>query len=68
LEIDILAETLAGYSASDLQFLVNEAARKALKERESISMESFVSAMERIQASVTSDVEVQYQNIEQRGF
>jgi hypothetical protein len=33
-----------------------------------ISMKSFVSAMERILASVPPDVERQYENIEQRGF
>jgi SpoVK/Ycf46/Vps4 family AAA+-type ATPase len=68
LPVDLLAETLGGYSASDLQFLVNEAARSALKKRVPISMESFVSAMERIQASVTPEIEAQYQNVEQRGF
>jgi ATP-dependent 26S proteasome regulatory subunit len=68
LSIKNLAETLGGYSASDLEVLVNEAARIALKEREPISMKSFVIAMERIPASVTADVEEQYQDIEQRGL
>jgi ATP-dependent 26S proteasome regulatory subunit len=68
LAVNLLADTLGGYSASDLQFLVDEAARDALKKHLPISMESFVSAMEKIQASVTSEVEAQYQSIEQRGF
>jgi len=68
LSIDLLADTLAGYSASDLQFLVDEAARGALKKRAPISMESFVGAMERIQASVPAEIEAQYQSIEQRGL
>jgi AAA+ superfamily predicted ATPase len=66
--LDLLSETLGGYSASDLQFLVDEAARSALKKGAPISMESFVSAMERIQPSVTLEIEAQYQTMEQRGF
>jgi len=67
-DIEILAETLNGYSASDLRFLVDEAARDALRIRRPISGESFQSAMARIQPSVTSEIEAQYQSIEQRGF
>jgi len=67
-DIEALAETLSGYSASDLRFLVDEAARDALRVRQPISIESFQSAMARIQPSVTSEIEVQYQSIEQRGF
>ncbi len=67
LAVDLLAETLIGYSASDLQFLVDEAARSALKERVPISTESFVSSMERIQPSVPPEVEAQYEDMEQRG-
>jgi ATP-dependent 26S proteasome regulatory subunit len=68
LAVGLLAETLGGYSASDLQFLVDEAARNAMKKHLPISMESFVNAMERIQPSVTPDIEAQYQTMEQRGF
>ena len=67
LSVEMLADSLGGYSASDLQFLVDEAARSALKERSPISMKSFVVAMEKIQASVPPEVETQYQSIEQRG-
>jgi DNA-binding GntR family transcriptional regulator len=47
---------------------VDEAARDALRIRRPISGESFQSAMARIQPSVTSEIEAQYQSIEQRGF
>jgi AAA+ superfamily predicted ATPase len=67
LPMDDLAEALHGYSASDLQFLVDEAARSALKEQKPISMGSFVSAMERIHASVPPDIEAQFEDMEQRG-
>jgi ATP-dependent 26S proteasome regulatory subunit len=68
LSIEVLAESLGGYSASDMEFLVNEAARGALRVRIPISLSSFVEAMERIPPSVPPDVEEQYQNIEQRGL
>jgi transitional endoplasmic reticulum ATPase len=67
-DIEALAETVNGYSASDLRFLVDEAARDALRIRQPISSQSFKSAMARIQPSVTSEIEAQYQSIEQRGF
>jgi AAA+ superfamily predicted ATPase len=63
-----LAEALTGYSASDIRFLVDEAARDALKRLQDITNESFRSAMIRIQPSVTPEVEAQYHSIEQRGF
>jgi transitional endoplasmic reticulum ATPase len=67
-EVEVLAEALKGYSASDIRFLVDEAARDALKTRQDITNESFRTAMDRIQPSVTSDIETQYQSIEQRGL
>ena len=51
----------------DMQFLVDKAARSALKERIPIFIKSFVMAMKKIQASVPPDTEAQYQRIEQRG-
>jgi transitional endoplasmic reticulum ATPase len=66
--VGALAEALKGYSASDIRFLVDEAARDALKKRQDITSESFRSAMARIQPSVTSELEAQYRSIEQRGF
>jgi AAA+ superfamily predicted ATPase len=67
-DVRALAEALEGYSASDIRFLVDEAARDALKRREDIASESFRSAMARVQPSVTSEIEAQYRSIEQRGF
>lgn len=55
-------------SASDLRFLVDEAARDALRIRRPISGQSFQSAIARIQPSVTSAIEAQCQAIEQGGF
>jgi transitional endoplasmic reticulum ATPase len=63
-----LADALGCYSASDIRFLVDEAARDALKKSERITNESFRFAMTRVQPSVTPEIEAQYQSIEQRGF
>ena len=63
-----LADALGCYSASDIRFLVDEAARDALKKAQPITNESFRFAMARVHPSVTSEIEAQYQSIEQRGF
>ncbi len=65
--LDDLASTLSGYSASDIRFLVDEAARKALKEGTDITLESFFFAASRIPPSVTAETEAKHQSIEQRG-
>lgn len=62
-----LAGLLQGYSASDIHFLVDEASRDALKKGSEITQESFRVAMGRVPPSVTSEIEVQYKSIEQRG-
>jgi hypothetical protein len=67
LDLAALAAMLDGYSASDLRFLVDEAARDALRARTDIGRGCFVSAMGRIRASVTPQVAAQYQSIEERG-
>jgi AAA+ superfamily predicted ATPase len=67
LEIGSLAAELQGYSASDIRFLVDEAARAALKNRQDITQESFQMAMRGIQPSVTTEVETQYRSVEERG-
>jgi len=64
----MLAEMLGYYSASDIRFLVDEAARDALKKSQNITHESFRVAMARVQPSVTSEIEAQYQSMEQRGL
>ena len=67
-DVGALAESLEGYSASDIRFLVDEAARDALRRGQDINSESFRSAMARVQPSVTPEIEARYQSIEQRGF
>lgn len=66
-EVGLLAAELHGYSASDIRFLVDEAARAALKNRQDITRESFQMAMRGIQPSVTAEIEAQYRSVEQRG-
>jgi transitional endoplasmic reticulum ATPase len=68
LDLGTLAEALEGYSASDIRFLVDEAARDALRRTQDITHESFRSAMTRVQPSVTPEIEDQYRSIEQRGL
>jgi hypothetical protein len=67
LELDPLAQLLDGYSASDLRFLVDEAAREAFRNREEIGLVAFRLAMARVPPSVTAQVAAQYQSIDQRG-
>lgn len=66
-DLAALAGTLQGYSASDIQFLVNEAAREAFLHKEPINQRSFKFARTRIQPSVTKAIEDQYTAFEQRG-
>jgi AAA+ superfamily predicted ATPase len=66
--LETLAKALACYSASDLRFLVDEAARYALMKNEDITQESFRAAMAKIQPSITPQIEAQYQSIQQRGL
>ena len=65
--VEELAELLEGYSASDIRFLVDEAARDALMKSQAISRESFRSAMAKVQPSVPAAIEAEYQSIQQRG-
>ncbi len=67
LDLGALAAMLDGYSSSDLRFLVDEAARDALRSRADIGRACFVSAMGRVRASVTPQIAAQYQSIEERG-
>jgi AAA+ superfamily predicted ATPase len=66
-DLGVLAAALECYSASDIKFLVDEAAREALKGLQEISNESFRLAMSRVQPSVTPEIEAKYRSIEQRG-
>jgi AAA+ superfamily predicted ATPase len=67
-DVRALADTLDGYSASDIRFLVDEAARDALKTRQEVNGISFRSAITRVQPSVTPEIEAQHRSIEQRGL
>jgi AAA+ superfamily predicted ATPase len=66
--LDRLAQALEGYSASDLRFLVDEAAREALKSSAPISHTFFETAMRRVPPSISPDIEARYQSIQQRGL
>jgi transitional endoplasmic reticulum ATPase len=68
LDYGALARATEFYSASDLRFLVDEAARNALSKNQSIDIGSFLSAMTKIHPSVTPEVESRYQTIQQRGI
>lgn len=67
-DLTLLALVLQGYSASDLRFLVDEAAREALRLAQEITNASFATALTRVRPSITPQVEAQSRSIEQRGF
>lgn len=68
LSLESLAEVLQGYSASDIRFVVDEAAREALRNAQDIAAESFRRAMRRVPPSVPPGIEAQYRAFEQRGL
>jgi transitional endoplasmic reticulum ATPase len=68
LGLGALAKATEFYSASDLRFLVDEAARYALTRNEDIIQESFRAAMLKVQPSIRPESEARYQSIEQRGL
>jgi AAA+ superfamily predicted ATPase len=63
-----LAKATEFYSASDLRYLVDEAARNALTRNEDITYESFRAAMAKNPPSITPKTEERYQSIQQRGL
>jgi hypothetical protein len=67
LELRPLARALAGYSASDLKFLVDEAARNAFANKTEIGEDDFSVAMAKIRPSVPVELEEEYRSIEERG-
>src|SRR6202158_4041836 len=67
LDINALAQTLEGYSASDIKFLVDEAARSALEKETAISTEILVEALRRVPPSVTRKDEERYKTFTSRG-
>jgi SpoVK/Ycf46/Vps4 family AAA+-type ATPase len=58
---------LDGYSASDIKFLVDEAARLALGKGVSISSEVLMEVSRHIPPSVTKKDEQRYRSFEERG-
>lgn len=67
LELAPLARALVGYSASDLKFLVDEAARSAFANKTEIGEDDFMTAMSKIRPSVPLEFEEQYRSIDERG-
>jgi hypothetical protein len=67
LDLEPLARALAGYSASDLKFLVDEAARNAFENKTDIGEDDFSVAMAKIRPSVPEELEEAYRSIEERG-
>lgn len=63
-----LSKQLVGYAASDIKFLVDEAARLAMKTHSDISNETFLSVIDKVPPSVTYDNEQYYQSFVQRGL
>ena len=68
IDLEALSARLLGYSASDIRFLVDEAARNALIRNVEIDGSSFELAIARITPSIPPEMERQYQSIEQRGL
>ena len=62
-----LAKTLSGYSASDLKFLVDQAARIALRSRVPINTEHLWEAVNKVPASISTEDEERYKTFGERG-
>jgi transitional endoplasmic reticulum ATPase len=62
-----IAAILDGYSASDIKFLTDEAARMALARSEPISTETLLAAMGRVPPSITKEDEERYSSFRSRG-
>jgi hypothetical protein len=67
LELAPLSRALVGYSASDLKFLVDEAARSAFMNKTDIGEDDFSVAIAKIRPSVPEELESRYRSIEERG-
>jgi len=67
LDLGSLATALGGYSASDIRFLVDEAARDAFRNLRLIDDDAFASALARVGPSVSPEVEALFGSFEQRG-
>jgi transitional endoplasmic reticulum ATPase len=67
---DVIYEELAsrtqGYVSSDIEYIVNEAARSALANKDKISMEILLRTIDKIQPSINSQLLETYENIRVR--
>jgi ATP-dependent 26S proteasome regulatory subunit len=63
-----IAAILDGYSASDIKFLTDEAARMALTRSEPISTETLLEAIGRVPPSITKEDEQRYASFRSRGI
>lgn len=66
-DIVTLAGNLAGYSASDVKLLVDEAAKLAFKSRVPINSDHLWAAIGKVPASISIEQEERYQAFAQRG-
>ncbi len=62
------SKQLIGYSASDIKFLVDEAARLAMRTESHIGTETLKQVMSKIPASITNEIELRFQAFTQRGL
>jgi AAA+ superfamily predicted ATPase len=62
-----LATILDGYSASDIRFLVDEAARKALDRKTELSTELIIEALRGVPPSISEDVQERFRSFGSRG-
>jgi AAA+ superfamily predicted ATPase len=67
IDVATLATTLVGYAASDLKFLVDQAARLAMKSHAQISTEHLWQAVKSVPASISSEDEERYERFKGRG-
>jgi ATPase family associated with various cellular activities (AAA) len=67
IDVVTLAKTLVGYAASDLKFLVDQAARLAKKPRAPISTEHLWQAVKSVPASISGRDEERYERFGERG-
>ncbi|MBK8191356.1 MAG: ATP-binding protein [Vampirovibrionales bacterium] len=63
-----LSKQLIGYSASDIRFLVDEAARLAMRTENPVSSEIMFQVMAKIPASITDEITTRYKSFTSRGI
>jgi transitional endoplasmic reticulum ATPase len=67
IDLPALARQLEGYSASDLKLLVDEAARKAMRENRPISPGDLLHVRRAVPASISKELKKRYEEFQQRG-